>query len=401
MPNLFPRKYIHYVLSVWIFSSCIDSFDPSLSAYEDVLVVDGLISNIDTTYTVFLSRTVSNIDEDVPTEEGAIVQITDDVGNTETLTEVSSGKYQSNPETFTGKIGHSYQLHIKTADGKEYESDTCYLNPPYSIDSISYQKDKEWNADNSEEQDGLAIYINASPDKEASTYLRWSYQEDWKFSIPQPENYYIAPDNSIVYQVAENVYCYKSNASSEIILHSLANLTTDQVTNKLVYFIPSGESDRLTNRYTTLITQYTISKEEYEFWNKLEESTEDVEDIFGSQPYSLTGNISNINDPDEMVAGYFQVAGVSTQRIFIDYNDIYQLGLPMGGDLDCQIDSLFLEDYLGYSLFTLYSELKSNGYGFVAPIQESNVTIGLIRCAKVCSDCTKTGDIDPPSYWVD
>jgi hypothetical protein len=67
-----------------------------------------------------LSKTVnfSNI-TDIPSVTGAIVEIADSSGITDTLTEVGEGIYSTN--RISGIPGHSYKLTIKS-DDKVYES---------------------------------------------------------------------------------------------------------------------------------------------------------------------------------------------------------------------------------------------------------------------------------------
>jgi len=51
-----------------------------------------------------------------------------------------------------------------------------------------------------------------------------------------------------------------------------------------VNFIATDQSDRLLIQYSILVSQYSISKEEYDFWNNLKQVNESGGDIFAKQP---------------------------------------------------------------------------------------------------------------------
>jgi len=61
----------------------------------------------------------------------------------------------------------------------------------------------------------------------------------------------------------------------------------------------------------------TLSSEAYNYWNALSKQSENQESLYTTQPYQIQGNVQNIHNPDEPVLGYFLVAGVSEQRIFV------------------------------------------------------------------------------------
>ena len=79
----------------------------------------------------------------------------------------------------------------------------------------------------------------------------------------------------------------------------------DQIKNEPILFIDSGKSDRLMLQYSILVKQYSISSREYDFWNNMKQVNESGGDIFAKQPFSVTSNIHNINNPKERVLGLF------------------------------------------------------------------------------------------------
>ena len=104
----------------------------------------------------------------------------------------------------------------------------------------------------------------------------------------------------------------------------------DQITNdqeeSLIRDYPivfvSNESARLFRKYRIKVRQFGLSDEAYFYHNQLKEITSQTGSIFDKQPFSLFGNIRNVEDPSEMVMGYFIVSGVSTRTITIISSDL-------------------------------------------------------------------------------
>jgi hypothetical protein len=52
--------------------------------------------------------------------------------------------------------------------------------------------------------------------------------------------------------------------------------------------------------------QYTLTKEAYEYWEKVTNLANPSGDIFDIPPAPLPGNIYNVNNPEEIVLGVFR-----------------------------------------------------------------------------------------------
>lgn len=385
-------------------NSCIEPIVGVVGKYKELLVVDGQITNENGVYEVSLLRSVSNIDEKDVAVEGAIVYVTDDEGSTFSFTEDLPGIYRSDAEQFIGQVGRTYELHIKTKEGKEYRSDPCFLNSPLELDSVYFRPEDYWAEHEGIRRTGVGIFIDGTGSSEGSNYLRWSYDENWKFRVPYPSNQ-IVSDDDVVWLVDEkNVYCWKSDESKSILIHSFQNQIANKVLAERLLTIPSGETDKLTIRYSILVKQYSISKNEYEFWNQLKQSTEDVGDIFGKQPFSVSSNLRNINDSKEPVLGYFKVAGVSSQRIYINREEVEKIGIPIMSEADeCSVDSFLVDGEIYFSVYGIYQSRVVDGtLSIVEPIYDfKGEIIGLMLTGNKCADCVLSGNINPPSFWED
>ena len=395
--------------------SCIEPFNATVGdRASSLLVVDGLISNNNTAHSVTLTRSVANIDEKVIPVIDALVIIEDDLGIKTVLTEIDSGRYETDTYNFQGVPGRTYTLYIRTKKGEEYLSTPCLMKPSSFIDSVFIIPGKDLSTETTRQYNGIGVYVSGNVNSDEIKYLRWSYKEDWKFSVPFYPDEIPSPGGGWE-PYTSNKDCWKSAVSTNVELYSFNNQTGKNVIGKKLYFINSQESDRLISRYSTLIEQYSISKEEYEFWGKLKQSASGVGNIFGEQPFSITGNIKNINNPDEDVLGYFQVAGYTSKRIYIGYLQMYNLRLPIKNFFNnCAVDSFLIKDLnkkateqgtpLYKNMYDIYNRFvlnKGSFYELAYPVyDESGLRIiGLGLSSPQCTDCSLSGEIEPPDFW--
>ncbi|MEN8117774.1 MAG: DUF4249 domain-containing protein [Bacteroidota bacterium] len=409
------KKLLFIFLVFLTFYSCLEPFDATVGdKANSLLVVDGLISNEEIPYTVRLTRTVSNIDQGIIPVTGATVTIEDHLGLKTVLTETEDGIYETDPDEFVGMPGNEYRLSIKTKEGKRYQSELCKMPQPSEIDEVYFAPGNETESIETSGFNGVGMYISGHVNSDDVEYLRWSFNEDWKFQVPFGPDEIPAPCDEMV-PVIQKKYCWKSSISNEILLQSFNSQTERKVQDKELYFINTELTDKLLIRYSSLIKQYSISREEYDFWRKMEMANPDVGDIFGEQPFAVTGNIKRIDNPDEKVLGYFQVAGCATKRIYINFGEVHELKLPMFNSYArCSYDSLMLDKLNAGSdpenpayecIYDIYDEFVLSGkygYDYAFPILAggfSEKVIGLALTTPKCTDCTLAGDLNPPDFW--
>jgi len=112
------------VVLVLFLVSCIDEYWPEFHPkYEDILVVDGHISNQPGPYTIKLSTT-SNVQYPKyhPLTHCQVI-IEDDQGTSEELFETAPGVYITDEYGLKGESGSSYRIRITTPNEKIYITD--------------------------------------------------------------------------------------------------------------------------------------------------------------------------------------------------------------------------------------------------------------------------------------
>ena len=101
------QKHIIFVLITAFLAGCIDEYFPEIKNYENLLVVDGMITTKQGPYVIKLARSSSLQNPEVIPVEGANVIIRDNWGNEEILEELNEvlgrekfNRYVTSEESF-------------------------------------------------------------------------------------------------------------------------------------------------------------------------------------------------------------------------------------------------------------------------------------------------------------
>jgi hypothetical protein len=401
------RRSLLTIIIIFTLDTCIDPYQPNLSGYGSLLVIDGLITDQNSSYTVILSHTLKEQNGTPSMVSDAKLYITDDAGGINYLTDVGNGRYKTDSTKFRGIVGRKYVLHVETADGGKYESNECLMSEVPEIDSIYFEKDKEVANNGTEENLGIRIYLDTYGG-DINKYYRWEFTETWKFKLPTIKKSTYIDEKTIIMNTDTKEYCWKTSKSDKILIHSASSGETGNIKKEPICFIASGKSDRLRLQYSILIKQFSVSENEYDFWNNLENINDKTGDIFAYQPYPVGSNMHNINNPQEQILGYFQVSAVSEKRMFITCNEINNLSLPLF-IYNCERIEASPKDppwnkFVPPLTFDeIYQMFTTSGYSFIEPkyFQGTLQLDELVFARPVCSDCELTGTGTKPDFWID
>ncbi len=401
-------KAVMILVALFSLYTCIDPYKPELKGYDAHMVVDGLITDENVSYTIKLSRTFQDQNTNPEIISNALVTVTDDENKISYFNYHGRGIYKSDSLSFRASPGKKYVLHIITPEGNEYESEQCLMQPVPDIDSVYFEKDQQLVNNNTENEDGVRIYVNSKAGSD-NLCLRWAFEETWKFRIPFPKVYdYIDLKNIIPVRTVKE-YCWKTRNSDEVITHKISSGNHGSLKRHPVYFIASGKSDRLMLEYSTLVKQYSVSEREFEFWNSLQRLNESAGDIFALQPFAILSNVRNIKDSREFVLGFFQVSAVKQKRIFIPFSEVIRLKLPFYHSNECEriekspaeYSTEFGPPFTFDDLYAMFC-IKSD-YSFVEPSynEETHQVDKLVFTKSECANCELTGVSAKPDFWVD
>ena len=394
-------------LVVLTFCTCIDPYLPKLSSYESVLVVDGLLTDENKPDQFLLTRTVQSNDSTPERVSDAVLTITDESGNSTGLLNLGGGIYETDTSEFRGETGRTYTLHIIDKDDNEYISDPCTMLPVPGIDSLYFQKDEEFVNNQSELDKGIRLYLDGAGGDDVSTDIRWEVEETWEYRLPSPRKYNYYKSDSIIPLKEVKEECWRSYDSEDILIHSMISVQGGSIMGVPLVFRATDKSDRFLVKYSALVRQYSISGEEYKFWNDLLKVSSSGGDIFDSQPFAVEGNIRSITNPEKKVLGYFKVSAVRQKRIFIEPGQLTPLDLPVY-KYPCPSIIVSPDDYPPPNPFV--AKMTFNGlynmfagdpkYTFVEPVYtETGDLYKLVFALVECSDCELTGTLTRPVFW--
>ncbi|WP_374950751.1 DUF4249 domain-containing protein [Mucilaginibacter sp.] len=359
---------------------------PVIVAPNSFLVVEGFINNNDTTF-IKLSHTIKLTDTTKLAAEQSASVIVEGSNFTKALSEIKPGTYAI--PALNLDASKKYHLRIRTSAGIEYVSDDAEVKITPPIDSISYDV----------QADGLQLSANAHDAGNKTIYYRWEYEETWRFHARYISNYKVVGANVIRRSDAEDVFnCFGSTKSSTIVLGTTIKLAQDVISKAPITKI-DPTSEKIGIRYSMLLKQYALSKDEYQFYDNLKKNTEQLGSVFDALPSQSIGNIHCVTNPGLPIIGYVGISTMQTKRIYIDKSTLpeeWHVKYPY----DCEeIPSLILSS-TGINEVSAY--ITS---GFAQPTYAITSALGTIigygRSSFECADCTLRGVNKKPAFWTD
>ncbi len=374
---------ISYGLIILI-TACVQPFEFTSSENDSLLVIDASLTDELKVHEVHLSYTKAINDKEQNFVRGATVYVHSSAGDSYQYHETDSGYYSN--EAYSARAGVNYQLVIETSNKTYRSSWEPMLSSPH-IDSI-YMKLIERPSEilNRNEQ-GMQVFINAGITN--AQFFRATWSETYEIRVPYPSSLdYLGPGNWMVRQEPVGV-CYESGRSRQLILGSSASNVSGRLLEFPIHFV-SLETERLRYRYAIEVKLHAINREAYDFYKQLKKINEGGGSLFDSQQGSVFGNISSSTDESEMVLGYFEVAGVSSRRVFFNWDD---LNLPVsrpGYRFDCSPNEI-IETTPDLIDAFMNPRRRLINIGSMPP----TATIA----PEHCSDCTSFSSTTKPDFW--
>ena len=332
-------------------TTCITPVDIDTELEESLLVVEGFITNEPGPHKIRLSRLAKfgptgDGGTIFPVHDALEVYITDNTGiRTDLiLTEVIRKEialgvlaippippraiyYQVpdgywTPETFSGEVGKSYQLHITTSSGERYVSRPDLLNPSPKIDSLIFEFKVLPSADPISRESGVDVLVRWEDPGEQSNFYSWKMNGTYFIETPITEfgdiNCVFDPDDFC----CDKCWIEEKDIDGNELAFSDQRFNGATITRKAGFILDDSfrfgnESVSGNELYYAEVEQYGISAEAFAF-NRLLDSQRQIDgDIFDPPPANLRGNIVNENNPDEVVVGFFGAYSIHRKGAFI------------------------------------------------------------------------------------
>lgn len=366
-----------------VFTACEDEYHPDLVKYENLLVVDGLLTNGNDPVTVKLSVATAVYDKAYIPLSGADLHVTDQNSEVISLTEIESGTYKPADTSWRAIPGNSYQLHITLPDGRKYVSAETELNPSIPIDAVYGIEEDPELGETDHQYPGLQFYVENHANTTDTLYYLWRLSQTYQFQSSFTIDY-IWAGAYMPYPNPDSLHtCWKTENITQTLYGSTQYLDPTAVNRFPLHFV-STDTKELSIRYCLMVKQLNIPRDTWQFLNAIEQQNLDQGDLWSRQPIQIRGNIFREDQEDEPVLGYFIVAGETKKRIFLGRPDLpfyYTECIP---DPD-----LRWVPHEPANRWPVYLVLLPTGVLCVAD-------------QDFCFDCRLLGgNIDPPDFWVE
>lgn len=400
-------KLPHFSMYIFIFlgfSRCVEPFEISNSTFEDLLVVEGRITNENTFHTIKLSRTFQVDTSSINPEKNAKVSIVEDSNIIHSFSEQEDGTYISD-NRFAAKPNSKYILNIETQSGHKYTSKEESLTKESEIDTVEYRVTQS----DTKDENIVIISVNGSSSNTNATYFLYEYEETYKIT-PRYWSMYTL-DTSVYPPLAvaktnpdDSKICFNTKKSNTILQANTALLSESKISNFAIRSITVTDFI-LKNRYSILVKQYVQTLDAFNYFETLNKFSSSENVFSQSQVSFIQGNIKAENNPDQKVIGYFEVNSIATKRIFFNNEDV--VSDPTNNNTEnCASPKVFpkfddqgnrpLQDAINkdYIFFEFVS-------GPGTPPTTNNNELPFAMVKRSCGDCRFFGSSVKPDFWID
>jgi hypothetical protein len=350
---------------------CSVEFIPDSEENKEQLVVEGMITDQNRINRIRLSRSLPVGKPLVRRPvKGAVVTFTDENAIVTTLKESPAGTYSTDSLSFRGRVGGSYSLTIKI-NNVTYETDFIEMKPVPPVNSLYYEKEViNASSDTNYVDEGCRIYVDSYDPSGKCLFFRWDYAETWEYRIPY---------------AVKNKVCWVTERSDEILIKNTSLYSQARVSKFPILFI-SNNGDRLKETYSILVNQYSLNESEFDFWERVQNISQNVGNLYDISPMAIPSNIECCEKPEEKVLGYFSVSAVTQKRLFI--KDHF-FGLP--------------HFFIYCATDTLKGNLPETGlnkdYWVIEDYGDELPPFWVITTYRECADCTTRGTSVMPPFW--
>lgn len=326
------KQFFHIVFFSCLIVSCEEYYNPKLDVVPAMLVVESHLTNDPKQNFVKLTKSQNFNSYDLAEEiKGAAVELIESKGSSLTGVESSTGYF-----TFSNTPipGETYYLRI-TCENDVYESEKVLMPPLPTIDTL-YTKHKAERSYRTDSYGGPTqivtpgrdICINA-PITPALEYYRfdWTAILEWNFTPPKPSGSLFPPATISGSETYHQIDLFNIVGPKKFSI-------SDKVENHQILFraydatIYLDSATQIPGGWTIIIDQYGISKDSYDFHEKLNQQFSAEGSLFDPVLAQVYGNIHCVTDPTKLVLGFFDLNSYRQYRYYF-----YSFGSGEGSEV--------------------------------------------------------------------
>lgn len=389
-------KKIHLLLlavAALTVAACIYDFNAEVPGTQGIVVIEGDILIGDyTRVRVSTSTSLDSKEEPGPLPSRISVEASD--GTT------YSGYNNARIDTRFADPSLEYRL-VVTNERGTYVSEWAPVLRAAAIDSLDYSI--------SDDRTTMTINVNAHGEP-GNDFYRWVAEETWEYHAPFQASHFFVPrggyldgkvvpiDTVAMFENGENTYyCWNNGQVRDVMIATTKDLSENRIAHHPLYRIDRYEQ-RISFIYSVLLIQEALTETAWRYWDMMQKNSSDVGGLFSPEPYEMRGNITSVDNPDEMVLGYISVTAPSTLRYFIEsYKFIFARTRPGEYDVEpvyVQRNNWYRYYNNGYSVYMLHTD-ESPGSG-----REEASDYEFDWLPNRCVHCELLGGSkEKPDYW--
>lgn len=301
-------------LILFIIPACVEEIDFDLPAgVEDALVIQGqLLKGDPSTVSIEVVKLFdfTGVNRNIAVQE---VLLKSSNGEEIELDEIREGNYfasiPNGSPTMTIDNSTEYWITLRTFDGRNYKSETQTLRPVPEISEMKVQMDIIDGLDGNGDviQIPVMSYFISTPLRADAS------AEKSKLFWEINRNYRIV-DNGL-----NTCYVDERQSINDIEPVDGARLSEESLTDYYLFDTP------LDYRYAfdayISVSQYSLDPGAFEYRRQISELQQREGSIFEDPVGKLISNIENIEDPNDIVYGYFAASEVDVFHFFVDSLD--------------------------------------------------------------------------------
>lgn len=325
------------LLTCW---ACVDRINFDVGTSETFpIVIDGYISDEPGPYTIKISKSFdieSKQSIKTPISVRRLV-LADDLGNSEQLTEVTDGEYQTSPTGMQGKIGRTYTLEVELLDGRIFRSKPDPLLPGGSVDDVFAQYEEKKNNDGASEY-GFNILFNSSAGAQENYYFLWKFVGTFQVETnpelytvrcgesrcpaPLPCSSYVLSGNGLEYvKPCECCTCWAKVFNPEPIVSDNQVVQDGRFLNVQATYLPITQWI-FQYKVHAEVQQLSLSPQAFAFWKAIRDQKRATGSLFAPQSGKIPSNFTQVNGSLGSIEGLFYATSIKRRSIYITPNDV-------------------------------------------------------------------------------
>jgi hypothetical protein len=386
----------HIAWLLFILGSCIEPYEFQTLKSERAIVIDASLTNLEEPHRVYLNYSYPIDTTYLDPITGASVRVEDSENNEYVFREVFNGLYESDGD-FGAVKERSYRLKV-SIEGTDYLSDWESMKAPVAIDSIYGRYVTIPSEEDGSFESGVQFFVDSHDPTGASTRFRYEWQEDYRVLTPYPTWYYFEESDSSVRRRDKSFdICYVNFFNNSMTLSTTEGLSESRISELPIRF-SNEELIALHKRYALTVRQYSLSTNAYSYYKQLKDNNESAGTFFDKQKGAIVGNLQAVNDPNQVVLGFFEVSGVTETRRYFSQIEFKGQGFKLADYPNCDpyldVDTVNIGDMPRY--FSAEGLGKLISYPLDPPGSGNFVVV-----SPECADCRYLGIQNPPNWWED